>query len=91
MNILKGEKEKLCKIPLKLIIMSQIRNIFVIALLSHSSCNFGAKEVCNDIDISDLYRVDSISSGLPISGAINGVSMESWRKIFQLMGFIYRL
>ena len=52
-----------------------MRNIFLIAILFLSSCHFGAKEVCDDIILSELYKLDSISSGLPISDAINSASL----------------
>lgn len=55
--------------------MSIMRKIFVIAILFLSSCNFGAKKACYDIIVSELYKLDSISSGLPITDAINSVSL----------------
>ncbi|MDI1321880.1 MAG: hypothetical protein PSV36_03975 [Algoriphagus sp.] len=45
------------------------------SLLFLSSCNFGPKKVCDDILVSELYKLDSISSGLPISDAINSASL----------------
>jgi hypothetical protein len=44
-------------------------------LLFLSSCNFGPKKVCDVILVSELYKLDSISSGLPESDAINSASL----------------
>jgi hypothetical protein len=56
--------------------MSTMRNILVIAILFLSSCNFGPKEVCDEIILSELYKLDSISSELPVSDAINSASLS---------------
>lgn len=68
--------EKFVKSGNHTLIMSISRNILVVTLLSISSCNFGPKKVCDDILVSELYKLDSISSGLPKSDAINSASLR---------------
>lgn len=53
-----------------------MKYLFLGSLLFISSCNFGAKEVCDEIILSELYKLDSISSGLPVSDAINSASLS---------------